>query len=93
VTDILAAAAAAVPVYDPAADGVLVLAAIVVIWRFSQGGRGPNSARFAAIIAVFIVVWLLLGVHSAAGGIAVASGLFNGLGAILSTLTTLLTGH
>jgi hypothetical protein len=93
VTDILAAAGSAVPIDDAAADGVLVVLTIIVIWRYAQGGRGPNSSRFAAIIAVFIVVWLLLGVHSAAGGIAVASGLFNGLGAILSTITTLVTGH
>jgi hypothetical protein len=93
VTDIIAAAGSAVPVDDAAADGVLVVLAIIVIWRYAQRGRGPNSARFAAIIAVFIVAWLLLGVHSTAGGMAVASGLFNGLGAILSTLTTLVTGH
>jgi hypothetical protein len=42
---------------------------------------------------VFIVGWLLLGVHSAAGGSAVTSGLLRGIGAILSTITTLVTGH
>jgi hypothetical protein len=93
VIDILAVAGSAVPVDDAAADGLLVVLAIIVIWRYAQGGRGPVSSRFAAIISVFIVVWLLLGVHSAAGGIAIASGLLNGLGAILSTITTLFTGH
>jgi hypothetical protein len=72
---------------------VLVVLAIIVIWRYAQGGRGPVSSRFAAIVAVFIVGWLLLGVHSAAGGSAVASGLLRGIGAILSTITTLVTGH
>jgi len=93
VTAILAAAGSAVPVDDAAADGVLVVLAIIVIWRYAQGGRGPVSSRFAAIVAVFIVGWLLLGVHSAAGGSAVASGLLRGIGAILSTITTLVTGH
>jgi hypothetical protein len=93
VTDILAAAASAVPVDDAAADGVLVLLAIIVIWRYAQGGRGPVSSRFAAIIVVFLVGWLLLGVHSAADGSAIASGLFHGLGGILSAAGTLITGH
>jgi hypothetical protein len=93
VTAILAAAGSAVPIDDSAADGVLVVLAIIVIWRYAQGGRGPVSSRFAAIVAVFIVGWLLLGVHSAAGGSAVASGLLRGIGAILSTITTLVTGH
>ena len=92
-TAILAAAGSAVPIDDSAADGVLVVLAIIVIWRYAQGGRGPVSSRFAAIIAVFIAGWLLLGVHSAAGGIAVASGLLRGIVAILSTITTLVTGH
>lgn len=92
-TAILAAAGSAVPIDDSAADGVLVVLAIIVIWRYAQGGRGPVSSRFAAIVAVFIVGWLLLGVHSAAGGSAVASGLLRGIGAILSTITTLVTGH
>jgi hypothetical protein len=93
VTAILAAAGSAVPIDDSAADGVLVALAIIVIWRYAQGGRGPVSSRFAAIVAVFIVGWLLLGVHSAAGATAVASGLLRGIGAILSTITTLVTGH
>jgi hypothetical protein len=93
VTAILAAAGSAVPIDDSAADGVLVVLAIIVIWRYAQGGRGPVSSRFAAIVAVFIVGWLLLGVHSAAGGTAVASGLLRGIDAILSTITTLVTGH
>jgi hypothetical protein len=93
VTAILAAAGSAVPIDDAAADGVLVVLAIIVIWRYAQGGRGPVSSRFAAIVAVFIVGWLLLGVHSAAGGSAVASGLLRGIGAILSTITILVTGH
>ena len=92
-TAILAAAGSAVPIDDSAADGVLVVLAIIVIWRYAQGGRGPVSSRFAAIVAVFIVGWLLLGVHSAAGGSAVASGLLRGIGAILSTITILVTGH
>ena len=92
-TALLAAAGSAVPIDDAAADGVLVVLAIIVIWRYAQGGRGPVSSRFAAIVAVFIVGWLLLGVHSAAGGSAVASGLLRGIGAILSTITTLVTGH
>ena len=92
-TALLAAAGSAVPIDDAAADGVLVVLAIIVIWRYAQGGRGPVSSRFAAIISVFIVGWLLLGVHSAAGGSAVASGLLRGIGAILSTITTLVTGH
>lgn len=92
-TAILAAAGSAVPIDDSAADGVLVVLAIILIWRYAQGGRGPVSSRFAAIVAVFIVGWLLLGVHSAAGGSAVASGLLRGIGAILSTITTLVTGH
>lgn len=90
---ILAATGSASPVNDVAADGVLVALAIIAIWRFAQGGRGPVSSRFAAIIAVFIAGWLLLGMHSAAGGSAVASGLLRGLGGILSAISTLVTGH
>jgi hypothetical protein len=93
VTGILAAAGSAFPIDDAAADGVLVVLAIIFIWRYAQGGRGPVSSRFAAIIAVFIVGWLLLGVHSAADGSAVASGLLDGLGGILSAVGTLITGH
>jgi hypothetical protein len=91
-TGILAAAAATAST-DDAADGTLVALAIIGIWSYALRGKGPVSSRFAGIIAVFIGGWLLLGVHSATGASAVASGLLRGLGAILSLITTLATSH
>jgi hypothetical protein len=92
VTGSLAAAGSAASIGD-AADGTLVALTIIGIWLYALRGKGPVSSRFAGIIAVFIGGWLLLGVHSTAGASAVASGLLRGLGAILSLITTLATGH
>jgi type II secretory pathway pseudopilin PulG len=55
-----------VPVDDAVSDGVLAMLAIIVIWRYALSGSGSAFHRFAAVIAVFIVGWLLLGVHNAA---------------------------
>lgn len=40
--------------------------------RFVTGGRGPNGARFGAIVAIYLVVWLLIAVGSPATAVDIA---------------------
>jgi hypothetical protein len=90
VTGILAASVSTAD----AADGTFVVLAVVAIWGYALAGkRGTIPGRLMGIVAFVIVVWLLLGEHSASGGVAVASGTLRGLSAVLSALGTLLSGH
>lgn len=77
-----------------AADGTFVVLAVAAIWGYALAGkRGTIPGRLMGIVAFVIVAWLLLGVHSASGGAAVASGTLRGLSAVLSAFGTLLSGH
>lgn len=76
-----------------AADGTLVVIVVAAIWVYALKEKGTIPGRLIGIVAFMIVAWLLLGVHSASDGAAVASGTLRGLGAVLSAFSTVLTGH
>lgn len=79
---------------------VMVAAAVVIALvayltaRFVTGGRGPNSARLAAILVIFIVAWMLIAVRSPSMGAQIAGygagGVSEGITGVVNFLHSLI---
>jgi hypothetical protein len=77
-----------------AVAAVLFVLLVIFTARFTLGGRGVLIGRFAAILSVYILIWLAIAINSPseAGGVAsfgasgvaeAVSGLVHFLGSIL----------
>lgn len=87
-----AAAASSASTVGPA---VIVVAVLVGVWMYalgSKGSKGTIPGRLVALLAFGIGAWILLGVTDPAGGTALASGAFRGIGTVLGAIGTVLKG-
>ena len=51
---------------------ILFVLFVYLTARFVTGGRGPNGARFGAIVAIYLVVWLLIAVGNTTTAVDIA---------------------
>jgi uncharacterized membrane protein len=89
---VITAAAQAAATTSSVGPAVLVVIAVIIIWRVSVGGRGEIKLRLLAWLLLPVIVWALVAAHSPAEGGQIASGAASGIGTAISALGKLFGG-
>lgn len=71
---------------------VLVVLAVIGIWKMSTAGRGEVKLRLLAWVLLPVIVWTLLAARSPAEGARIASGAASGISVALGALSRVVSG-